>query len=397
MNKHLSLLLFCTIVLISRTFAQSAQVQLTDLKTTNNPCFQLLDIAPSTITSPASPKDLGLALLQNLSSGSALPKNFALSVSPYWYFKSDDENLYKYLNVSTVGNKHMFSGIVRKLAISVSSTFNDSTNGSLLKNTNYYAGGIYTNIFTYRSTTNQKAIEKYAGVISDRLKANAGKDFTDSIQNTHAFKALTTAQQTAFLNSTFTDENLKKARAESIAHALAKDTIYGNDSKGLQTALNIPLLQIDAAGAYSQAFPGNSTSNSRFNRLAGWLTAALNISLSPKHADYLSFLALGKLISDNLLTDTTHNIYQRKSAHDLGGRLSYTVSSFSLGFELIYRTYPDASAYTSHRAVGFIQYKVNDNIYLTGSFGQNFGNSNNLFTLLGVNFGFGNKSASLPD
>lgn len=385
-----------TIVLSSRIFAQS-QVPLTDLKTTNNPCFQLLDIAPSTISSPASPKDLGLALLQNLSSGSALPKNFALSVSPYWYFKSDNENVYRYLNVDTLGGKHIFSGIVRKLAISVSSTFNDSTNASMLKNTNYYAAGIYTNILTIRSSQNQDSVKKYANVVSARLKANAIKAFTDSIKNTPAYKAKTPDQQTAFLNSLFTDHDLIQAQAASVAHALAKDTIYTNDSKDLQTALNIPLLQLDAAGAYSQAFPGNSTSGSRFNRLAGWLTAALNISFSTKHADYLSFLALGKLISDNLLTDTTHNIYQRKSAHDLGGRLSYTVSSFALGFELIYRTYPDASTYNSHRAVGFIQFKVNDNIYLTGSFGQNFGNSSNLFTLLGVNFGFGNKSASLPD
>jgi hypothetical protein len=61
MNRHRYITL-CLVLLTGPAFGQSGQVPLTDLKTTNNPCFQLLDIAPTSVTSPASPKDLGLGL-----------------------------------------------------------------------------------------------------------------------------------------------------------------------------------------------------------------------------------------------------------------------------------------------------------------------------------------------
>jgi hypothetical protein len=378
-----------------RIFAQTgAQVPLSNLKTTNNPCFQLLDIAPSSITEPASAKDLGLAVLQNLSGGSALPKNFAFSVAPYWYFRPSNENVYKYLNLREDSASNMFAGILRKLDISLSSTFNDSTSGSLLKNTNYYAVGCYTNILTYRTPKSQDSIRVYLNEISSELKA------ANTAAQKQVFDSLNAAGKDP--NAIFTDTALMRIQGNDRDNILAKDKTYATASKGLVDAISgtkMPLFQLDGAGAYSQAFPGNSTSGSRFNRLAGWLTATFNIPLSTKHADYLSILVLGKLMGDNLLTDTAKNVYTRASAHDIGGKLTYTMSSaFSLGFEFIQRTYGSSeSGYNSHRAVGFLQYKVNDNIYLTGSFGQNFGNSNNLFTLLGVNFGFGNKSASLPD
>lgn len=402
MKKYTPIILFATVLLGGQSVAQTVsggQVPLTNLKTTNNPCFQLLDIAPASISEPASPKDLGLSLLQNLAGGSALPKNFALSVAPYWYFKPTGEDVYKYLNVSHDYNgktKQNVSGVLRKLNISVSSTFNDSTNGSLLKNTNYYAGGVYTNLLTLRSGPNKTDITTSLDTISGRERAGE-RAFWDSLRHTIP-EAIVGPQLQAMLLEQRRNPNNIKAAPASIANFMRNDPANITASKNLQTALNAPLFQLDAAGAYSQAFPGNSTSGSRFNRIAGWLTATLNLPLSTKHGDYLSLLLLGKLMSDNLLTDSAKSVYTRASAHDIGGKLTYTMSSaFSLGFEGIWRTYPDEGKYNSHRAVGFIQYKVNDNIYLTGSFGQNFGSSNNLFTLLGVNFGFGSKSASLPD
>lgn len=395
MNRYHSIT-FCLIVATCSAFGQSAQVPLTDLKTTNNPCFQLLDIAPTSVTSPASPKDLGLGVLQNLTGGSSilkeLAKNFAVSIAPYWYVKPSGENVFKYTNVlnPATGKKYAFGGFLRKMTLSASSTFNDSTSGSLLKNTNYYAAGLNTNILTLRTKQDHTNINGYFTTISGRLKA-AGQAFEDSV--TKANPALSPAQLATLLFSTA----VQKAEIASTANFLAHDNEYTSGSKNLQNALNVPLFQLDFSVAYSQAFPNNSTSNSRFNRLAGWLTGALNFPINSAHSDYLSVMGMYKLIGDNLLTDTTHNIYQRESANDIGGKLSITMSDFSIGFEGIWRTYTNDKSFNSHRAVGFIQYKVNQNIYLTGSFGQNFGSSNNLFTLLGVNFGFGNKSASLPN
>ena len=367
-KKKITVALFC-LGLVLQGLAQSNSstrtAPLGDLKSTNNPTFQLLDIAPSSISQPADPKELGLSLQQTISSGSALPKNFAISVAPYWYFKPAGENVYKYLNLPYAGKNHTFSGIARKLSVSVSSTFNDSTSGSLLKNTNYFAGGITTNILTIRQAKDQDTIANLLTIISSRIH---------------------TAQRQPI---------------DSVAKFLAKDSIYVKASKDLQDAIggmSLPLFQVDAAGAYSEAFAGNATSSSRFSRVAGWVTATLSTPLSKTHNDNLSILGLFKLMDDNLLVDTAKNTFERKSAIDIGGRLSYTNKTITIGFEFIQRSYSGASVYNSHRAVGLLQYKVNDNIYLTGSFGQNFGSSvTNLFTALGLSFGFGNKAQTLPD
>jgi len=75
-----------------RTNAQNAaatSIPLMDLKSPNSPCFQLLDIAPASVTHPATPKEFGLSALSQLESGhGALPTNFAFELAPYWYFKT---------------------------------------------------------------------------------------------------------------------------------------------------------------------------------------------------------------------------------------------------------------------------------------------------------------------
>jgi len=77
------------------------------------------------------------------------------------------------------------------------------------------------------------------------------------------------------------------------------------DSTNLQIDLNqIPIFQLDAAFAYSEAFESNSFNHSRFNRTAGWLTATLGIPLGRKYNNNVSVLGLFKLLRDNLLTDT---------------------------------------------------------------------------------------------
>jgi hypothetical protein len=358
-------ILICFMLIRLSTDAQSAAavaIPLMDLKTPNSPCFQLLDIAPASIAHPSDPKEFAMSALSDVGSGTVLPKNFAFELAPYWYFRPRNENVYKYLNIDTnKGPTYFFTGIPRKLGISVASSFNDSTAGSLLKSTNYISLGVRTNLLTIRSSRNIDSLKMHLNNL--RLRQY---------------------KYTAY-----------GVKADSLALYVLADK---KDSSALQSDLNqIPLFQLDAAFAYSDAFSSNSFSQSRFNRTAGWITATLGIPLGKRYNDELSLLGLFKLMQDNLLRDTTHNVFQQKSAVDVGGKLSYSNGNFIIGVEFVQRSYAASASLDSHRCVGMLQYQVNSTLYLTASFGQNFGNVNNLFSIIGFHFGFGNKGATLPD
>lgn len=156
-----------------------------------------------------------------------------------------------------------------------------------------------------------------------------------------------------------------------------------------------PLFQLDAAYATSVAFTNNTYANRRFNRSGVWLTATFQgLSFKKDRSDNLALMLLGRLIWDNALKDTAKNVFQETTGYDLGARLDYTVGKFNLSVEHLNRIYSDKSLNTN-RTVAIIQYKLNTNLYLMGTFGQNFGNFNNVFTLLGINWGFGSSPLSL--
>ncbi len=355
--------LFCSSACLC--FAQQ-QIGLQNLKTPNAPGFQILDIAPSSIEKPTNPKEFALSVFNLSNNGTALPKNFAFEISPYWLFKPADENVYKYLNLDTkkgaVTQGNSTGGILRKLSISFASSFNDSTTGSLLKNTNYVSFGARTNIITINGNKRIGALTTafktmHTEIMKAGFKSGGGVSDPDSIEAT-----------------------LKNSRAYQ--QAVASLTIP-------------PLFQLDGAFAVSEAFANNEYKKHRFNRSGIWLSATLSAAaLSKTKNDNLSFIFLGRIIWDNALIDTTGNLLQRKNAYDFGGKADYSIGRFSISIEHLNRIYSGNNIHNSNRTVGTLQYKINDSFYITGTYGENFGTANNLITLLGINWGLGNSPLS---
>jgi len=153
------------------TFSLKAQnIELKDLKNLNSPGFQILDIAPSTIDRPANPKAFAASIMSLTNNGTAIPKNFALEVTPYWYFKPKNATVFQYLNIKDdAGNSNTFTGIFNKMSISLASVFNDSTSGSLIKNTNYIAFGLKTNLITYRNEKQNQKLKNALANFSKRV------------------------------------------------------------------------------------------------------------------------------------------------------------------------------------------------------------------------------------
>ena len=362
MKSNLFTILLLLIGLYS--FGQEKEVKLSDLKTPNSPGFQLLDISPSSIDRPTNPKEFSLKVLSLANTSNGIPKNFALEFSPFWYLKKKNENIYKYLGVSedTVGLK-LSTGILRKANLSLASTFSDSTSGSLLKNTNYISFGIKTNILTLRTPKQNKVINKALLEASKRI---------DDLQN---------------------EPNLS---LEELEKKLDADNIY---KEAIKIANKLPLLQLDGAFAYSDAFTDNLFNNKRFNRSAIWTSLAINADFKNKNQDNhsLSFIFLAKHLRDNILKDTSDFIFLKTNAYDFGGKIEYNINRLCISVEYVKRNYNTDKNLNSDRTVGIIQYKISDNLYATGAYGKNFGDFNNVFSLIGLNWGFGSSKLSTSE
>ena len=83
-------------------------------------------------------------------------------------------------------------------------------------------------------------------------------------------------------------------------------------------------------------------------------------------------------------------MFQFDEAFDTGFKAEIEYHKFNLGFEYIYR---QTERTNTSRSVGVIQYKVNPKIYLIGSFGKNFGETNNRIAILGLKWGLQNSGS----
>lgn len=106
--RYLYTMLFFCLTQIS--YGQNEDsLKLEDLKAPTSPGFSLLDLSPTSVERPTSPKQIGLNLLNFVSSDNALPKNFAIEFAPFWLTKHRGETIFKYLSLKdTSGSRNFF-------------------------------------------------------------------------------------------------------------------------------------------------------------------------------------------------------------------------------------------------------------------------------------------------
>lgn len=98
-----------------------------------------------------------------------------------------------------------------------------------------------------------------------------------------------------------------------------------------------------------------------------------------------------------MLIDNENNIFGRENALDIGIKVDFTIKDFTLAYEHIKRNYNGNNSLDSNRNVFIMQYKISDGLYFTGSYGKNFGEINNLFSLFGINYGFGKTQLKVSE
>ncbi|MFC4818496.1 hypothetical protein [Flavobacterium sp. GCM10023249] len=448
---YLILAMFVSLHSLAQETENSNAIELQNMKTPNAPGFQLLDISPSLIEKPSNPKEFTATLMSLSNNGSILPKNFAMEIAPFWLF-DQHAPITKYLNIKdSQGNSNAFSGIYRKMSISLASVYNDSTSGTLLEKTNYLAFGVRTNIVTLRSKSQSDAITTALKAYNKRInelreppaellvkqanllpKISVLQEYknTTPIEAIHSKIAdykikLTTAAteneknqiqkeldaaikiKTDYdavvqqLNDLTAELSITEAQIKA-AYTLSTQELEKRtekDEKLLEYYTIIeqpPVFQLDAAFAYSDAYQDNKSENKRFNRSGFWLTGTVNLSgLDEENLnDKISLLFTGRYLNDNVLKDSIAMTFEKEKGYDIGMKLEYKIKKFSLGIEHLKRNYSGRSDIRFQRTVGILQYKINDELYFTGSYGKNFGEVNTLFTLFGINYGFGKSSVT---
>src|SRR3989454_10301554 len=70
--------------LVAAGAAQTAPGGLEELRTPTSPAFVLLDLTPSAVERPTTPKALAASLLAARGALQFLPRNYAIAVAPYW-------------------------------------------------------------------------------------------------------------------------------------------------------------------------------------------------------------------------------------------------------------------------------------------------------------------------
>lgn len=333
-------------------------VQLQDLKVPVSPGFALLDLSPTTVESATSPKMLALQVLNYINSGTGgFPKNFSFEFSPYWISKHEGETIYKYLGLPDAQSSNMAAGVFRKMSLSFSVYSND-TGTHLLPNTSYISGGVRTNLLTIWGRSAETTVKKFL-TSRNQLRQQILRSNPDIDLNT-------------------------------MRHQV--DSAYTANSVNAFTVK--PMLVLDAAFAFSEAFKNDDFKNKRFNRSGFWLNATVNIPLSKTTKDNFFLIFYYRNLRDNL-PDSSKNIFTIQNATDLGVRAGYEKGPFQLSVEHINRSYKDIKGQDTYRTTGIIQFKMNDGLYLMGSFGKNFAQEHSLFTMLGINWGIGKQALVL--
>ena len=383
------ILLLCSIQLTGLfLLAQENEVKLADMKVPVAPAFSILDYAPKTIENPGTIKAFSANLATLAGQSGGIPRNFAFEFSPYWFFKHPSMNMYKYYGYKTTdqgftSKPNIFYGL-RSASISFGSVFKDSSS-TMPVDVNYIGYAVRANVINVRHS-------------------RVFRLFKESIENVN--ESLGDALAAAQLKcATLADTLRIKCIGEAIA--TTKDSTFRANRETFTKFLNArPLFSADLALASSTAFGNNSFSNSRRYRSGGWLTLAFYKPLVSSQKikedidnflsckNYLNAFLLFRYLSENKTDD--FKTFAKQNLVDIGGRLEFEFDRFSISLESVKRFNNDKTVKNTSRTVGIAQYKINNDLFLVGTFGKDFGEIKNVISLLGLNWGFGEKGINKP-
>ncbi len=324
--------------------AQQGDITIENMDIPNAPALVLLDETFTIVETPKSIK----ALTAGLANG--LGNNVALEFSPYLLFSNNrsfyDYNGYKIVNAEPK-EKGLFGQIYTNLSVSVASVRKDSVSNISV--------GLRTNLLTIHNSKRNEAFHNAEQRYYEERYKIMTEEEPENLRNNPRFIQLTNEYNTLM------------------------DSVSSLNTK--------PLFSVDIAGAYSHIYTNNNYGSGTKGKIAAWLTLSYNQeinTLRSGNSSYMSFYAIGRYLNDSMYFDENINEFTDRNLFDVGGKVEIDFSRLLFGYEYIKRT----NEKDNYRSVGTIKYKLNGDLILTGGFGKNFENNDNLVSFLGINWGF---------
>lgn len=353
--------------------ASTDTLSLKDLEIPNSPAFILLDQSPTTIERPSSSKAFVLNVLNSFQENNGFPQNYAVDLTPFWFFKHPNMTSLKYAGYNAKKQKQMIFGNLART--SVSFAFVTTMDSAIQKSVNNLSLGIRFNLITIRSAKDISDLKRANSELINLLE-KIDKSLEEYIHDPTLIwidPTLYHVKVKNFYEQNEVIEMMKVNEENTIKNILDRKPVFG----------------VDGAVGYNNFFVDNDYSDVHFGRSGVWLTLNYSRLLDKKNSEknYVNFYALGRYLSDG--TTLTNGIYTKQNYYDFGGKIELEFKKISISYEYIYRINDITNTFRSN---GLMKYKISDKVFLTTAFGKNFGTSNNLISLFGLNWGLSTNS-----
>ena len=322
--------------LLPKQVQAQAPLKLEDLRTPSSPAFVLLGVEPAAAERPSTPKALAASFISATTSGDLLPRNYALEIAPYWLASHPRLTFEDYYHARLGQN------LIQTLSLSLVTSKDTTALDTLTAGTRV---GLGVRALLVAGHANPALAEQRAKLreLQDSVLLTEAPDVEDSL-TTKRIRPIALAMQ-----------------------ALDKERVGW---------------RVEVAAAVAATFRGDNFGDGKVTRVGVWVTP----SYRPV-GDSLDFIAVGRFI--RTLEDSADALL------DLGARIRWQKGKLLLSSEFVHRARIGGSINDdgSERLVGSLEYRVNDQITLSTTFGKNYDQGSTghktLITQFGIDFGFG--------
>jgi hypothetical protein len=349
------------------------QFSLDNLRTPTSPAFSILDVAPTSVSRPSTPRALALELYSKTQHGTVIPNNYSLEVAPHWLRPQPRLSFDAYTNPSAAQSLKQSFSISFATARPDSSDSDGPTRVALGVRVAPHGGHTSSK---FRSLTASLDTMQRARIPVIRQLA----DSMDAVDETNASLAslevrLSAADATSATairrEITTTRSRLTQLRSAVEALQGSLDTQADSMRKiatamGSEEAERVGMFS-EIAAAFSATYPGNDFDGGKLSRFGAWVTAGYRVE-SPR----LDILGLARLQRDVISAD--QNLF------DFGGRLLWLYQRLGISGELVRRHafnadgdllgVPTPKYESSNRAVAIVDFRATDAMYVSMSFGK---------------------------
>ena len=352
------------------------QFSLDNLRTPSSPAFAILDVAPTSVSRPSTPRALALELYSKTQHGTVIPNNYSLEVAPHWLRPQPR------LSFNAYNNPSLSQSLKQSFSISFATSRPDSS-----ENDGPTRVAVGVRVAPHGGHPSSKFRSLTASLDTmQQARIPVIRQLADALDSTDEANAQLAALELRLSTADGGGAAAIRAQIDTVRDRLRQlrssvEQLQGNldtqadsmrkiaTTMGSEEAERVGLFS-EIAAAFSAAYPSTDFGGGRLSRFGAWATAGYRIE-SPR----LDILGLARLQRDVL--DADQNLL------DFGGRLLWLYQRLGISGELVRRTafdpdnlnpaVPGSSSVkyeSSNRAVAIVDFRATDAVYVSMSFGQ---------------------------